>query len=256
MAVPPPTVAAPGLLCVRVDPGAPQIRPGQPERGWMDTTSERFAYRCTPLSIANSSGWEILCPFDFQVVWFGGAKASDLHVVAPGNESAAARLATSHFGHGVLTFHTGWLFRTPPGWAVWARGAPNTVKDGIVALDGLVETDWLPFPFTMNWRMTRPGKASFAKDEPFAFVTLTPHGQLDAVQPVIADLADMPELKRDYESWRDSRADFNARLASGDEAAREEGWQRNYLRGTPPDGGKEPDFHLSRRRLKVPIRFD
>jgi len=25
----------------------------------MDATSDRFAYRCTPLSIANASGWEI-----------------------------------------------------------------------------------------------------------------------------------------------------------------------------------------------------
>jgi hypothetical protein len=52
----------------------------------------------------------------------------------------------------VLSFHPGYLFRTDPEWAVWCRGAPNSHKDGIVALDGLIETDWLPFFFTMNWR--------------------------------------------------------------------------------------------------------
>ena len=73
-----------------------------------------------------------------------------------------SRFVISHFGSGVLTFHAGYLFRTPPGWAVWARGAPNTVKDGIVPLDGLVETDWLPFTFTMNGA-SRAGRGSGSK---------------------------------------------------------------------------------------------
>ena len=42
---------------------------------------------------------------------------------------------------------------------MWAMGPPNHVKDGIQPLVGLVETDWLPFPFTMNWHLhpARPG---------------------------------------------------------------------------------------------------
>src|SRR5262245_59488229 len=67
----------------------------------------------------------------------------------------------SHFGNGVLTFPVGYLFRTDPGVAVWARGIPNYAKDGIVALDGVIETDWLCFTFTMNWQCTRPGLVVF-----------------------------------------------------------------------------------------------
>jgi hypothetical protein len=63
---------------------------------------------------------------------------------------AMGSLVAPHFGHGVLTFTTGYMFRTSPGWALWARGSPNAFKDRIVPLEGVVETDWLPFPFTMN----------------------------------------------------------------------------------------------------------
>lgn len=82
---------------------------------------------------------------------------------------------------GIVTFHTGHLFRTPPGWGVWVTGPPNWPKDGIAPLTGLVETDWLPFPFTMNWQMTRPGEVVFRKGEPFAFITLMEHKRLEAI---------------------------------------------------------------------------
>jgi hypothetical protein len=104
----------------------------------MDETPSRFAYRCTPLSIANASGWEILSPCSFQATWNGSIGLDAISIRSEGDDHS---FVISHFGSGVLTFHTGYLFRTPPGWAVWARGAPNTVKDGIAPLDGLVETD-------------------------------------------------------------------------------------------------------------------
>lgn len=217
----------------------------------MDATSDKFAYRCTPLSIANSSGWEILSPCSFSAVWNGGPQKEDLFFAPIGDQPDLQRRVASHFGHGVLTFHTGYLFRTPPGWGLWCRGAPNTVKHGIVALDGLVETDWLPMPFTMNWRFTAPGVVRFDKGEPFCFITLVPHAQLDAIQPVVRPLEADPALKSAYEAWNASRADFNARLAAQEPSAVEEGWQRHYLRGEAPSG-ERPSFHLSKRKLKTP----
>ena len=75
----------------------------------------------------------------------------------------------SHFSHGIITFHPGYLFRTPEGWSMWAGGPPNHVKDGVQPLAGLVETDWLPFPFTMNWVFTRPGRVKFAQGRAVLF---------------------------------------------------------------------------------------
>jgi len=162
--------------------------------------------------------------------------------------------ASSHFGHGILTLDTGYLFRTSPGWALWVRGSPNAVKDGIVPVEGLVETDWLPFPFTMNWRFARPGTVCFEKGEPFCFITPVPHAILDSIEPVVRELSDDPELAAACKAWGNSRLEFNARLLRKEPEAIREGWQRSYVRGENPYG-QAPTFHVSKRRLKQP-RFD
>lgn len=213
----------------------------------MEETTGRFAYRCIPLSIANASGWEIILPFSFSAVWNGGPRREDIAIF--GVETSD--LVTSHFGEGVLTFHTGWLFRTSPGWALWCRGAPNHLHDGIVPLEGVVETDWLPFPFTMNWRFTQPGAAvRFEKGEAICFITPMPHAVLDTVTPRLLRIEDDPDLKRDYEAWGASRSDFNQRLERHDPEAVREGWQRSYVRGDA--AGIAGAFHRSKRKLPKP----
>jgi hypothetical protein len=246
------TLNAPELTCFAIEAEPPQIVPGRSERDWMDQTDKRYAYRCIPLSMANSSGWEILCPAGFAATWFGGDRLTDL-VVKPDHDPAkVSRFATSHFGHGVLTFHAGYIFRTTPGWAIWCRGAPNLHKRRIVPLEGVVETEWLPFPFTMNWRFTRPGTVRFAAGEPFCFITPVAHMALDSVTPRLRKLSDDPQLAADYQAWSDSRTKFNANLAERDPAAIAEGWQRHYVRGAGPQG-EAPGFHLSKRKLRKPI---
>ena len=48
---------------------APEIVAGNSQRKWMDNTNQRYAYRCLPLTMANTTGWEILCPYDIDLVW-------------------------------------------------------------------------------------------------------------------------------------------------------------------------------------------
>lgn len=240
----------PRLQCLAIHDGPPAIVPAKPERGWMDATPEHFAYRCIPLAIANASGWEILCPDGFSAEWSGGNGKDDIMIETQGG-SDVAHFAMSHFGSGVLTFHPGYLFRTSPGWALWVRGSPNSDKDCCVALDGLVETDWLPFAFTMNWRFTRPGKVRFEKGEPFCFLSLFPHALIDDVQPELQRLSDNPELKAEFEEWARSREDFNRRLHEREPGAVAAKWQKTYAQGKQMDGTKV-DFHLSKRRLKPP----
>jgi Family of unknown function (DUF6065) len=240
-------LAVPSLTCYPVELDPPPLVPGHMSRVWMDETSQHFAYRCTPLSMANASGWEILLPCSFTATWNGGPNKEDIIF-----DGASHNRVSSHFNHGILTFYTGYLFRTSPGWGLWCRGSPNTSKFGIVPLDGLVETDWLPMPFTMNWRFTKPGIIHFEKGESFCFITPVPHGKLDEIEPVIRSLDDDPDLKKAYEAWSSSRADFIERLKDQEQAAVEEGWQRHYLRGEAPSGEKA-DFHLTKRRLRMPV---
>lgn len=232
--------------------------PGGPDRQWMDDFGDRHPYRCLPLVIANTTGWELQSPFSFTAWWTGGPQKEDIQVRSDDDTptETIARFATSHFTKGVLTFHTGYLFRTEPGWDMWVGGSPNHVKDGIQALSGIVETDWLPFPFTMNWHFTRPGYVSWKKGEPFCFIMPVAHHALDAIQPVVKSIHSDPELMRQYDAWGQSRNTFLQNLETRDPETLKQGWQRHYFKGESVTGDQRPEgqVHVNRRRLKTPVK--
>jgi hypothetical protein len=137
--------------------------------------------------------------------------------------------------------------------AIWARGSPNSPKDGIAPLDGVIETDWLTFTFTMNWQFTRPGRVVFEKDEPYCFITLIEYRALDAVVPAIIPIDEEPELAAQYAAYSKARISFNAGLAQKDSAAAKQGWQKWYLRGENPFGETTNPAHISKINLAEPV---
>ncbi|MBR9823525.1 MAG: hypothetical protein GYB51_21280 [Rhodobacteraceae bacterium] len=236
---------------VRDDP-APLV-PAEARRPWMDATQDRFAYRCIPMSIANATGWEILAPVGFSVRWSGGTGKEALAVSAlhPEEAGQVASFVGSHFGHGILTFRPGYLFRTSPGWALWVRGAPNCPYGLLQPLEGLVETDWLPLGFTMNWRFVQPGALQIPAGERLCFVTPVPHAVLGEITPQVRDLSEDPELQARHESWSESRRSFISDLDARQPEAVRQGWQRHYLQGDS-QGGPPPGYHVTKRRMKTP----
>lgn len=240
------------LTCYRIHDAAPRIVPGRSDRPWMDATDKRFAYRCLPLTIANAMGWELLAPTRVDAEWNGGNRLADISVTVADPYWGDDRFAASHFGHGILTLQTGYLFRTDPGVAVWARGAPNWPKDGMAPLDGIIETDWLPFTFTMNWQFTRPGQVVIEKDEPFCFVSLIEYRALENVEPEIVAMDRHPRVREQYQAWRDARLDFNRRLSEHDPETMKQGWQKWYVRGESASDTPAPATHISKLRLATP----
>lgn len=86
------------LECFKCHDTPPKIVPGRPERSWMSSFHSRAPYRCLPLTMANSTGWEILCPTDIEVSWNGGLAKQDLLVKNVANDSISIEhFAQSHF---------------------------------------------------------------------------------------------------------------------------------------------------------------
>jgi hypothetical protein len=223
-----------------------QLRPAPLERDWMDATHQRFAYRCLPLNIANAHGWEILCPATFSAIWDGGPTRQAVRIV----EGAETAPAVSHFGSGVLTFHIPCLFRTDPGYDLYVGGPVNRPKDAVAPLTGVIETDWAPYSFTMNWMITRPDTpVRFEQGEPFCCIFPVKRGALEAVQPRLRRLSEEPELEAQFQQWSRGRAAFNQSLGAEGTEARRERWQKLYFRGERPDGGEGALDHRSRLRL-------
>lgn len=240
------------LICYTLGDPNFTIKPAARERGWMERTRERFAYRCLPLVIANACGWTVSAARGFDAWWDGGDATAGLHVMPHGSNRAAgdrSGLPVSHFGNGVLTFHIQAIFRTEPDLQLWAGGPVNHVKDAIQPLTGIIETDWLPFTFTMNWIFTRAGAvARFRPGEPICQVFPVNCGHLEAVEPETRPITSEPELHAEFKRWSESRNSFNAGLKDQGSEAQKAGWQRNYFQGRGLDGSRA---HAHRTKLAV-----
>ncbi len=220
----------------------------------MDAFPDRHAYRCLPLAIANAHSWEVLAPGGFEVTWNGQTSSANL-TVRPLEDWPADLpfddFARSNFSRGIVTMHTGYLFRTPPGWSLLATGPFNEPRVGIAPLSGIIETDWLPYPFTMNWQMLDAGTVRFQKDEAFCAVMPIPKNYLPDWDVVIHDMADDPVLSAEQATFRASREDFMARMQAEEPEALREAWQRHYFVGRHPDGTRVDD-HVNKLRLADP----
>lgn len=235
------------LVCYSIAPDCPvDIRPASHHRDWIDQTREQNAKRCLPLTTANSHGWEILAQEGCSAIWNGGADRSDLIVET---DSGTDVYVGSHFGEGIVTFRPKCILRTEPGFNIWITGPVNSLKDGIQPLSGLLESDWMPYSFTMNWRVTRQDTMiRFEKGEPICQVFPVPRGIVDDVDPELRSIADDPDLEAQHNGWLASRKALTQRIVDGEALAPGEMRQRLYHRGLHPDGQRTSASHQTRVR--------
>jgi hypothetical protein len=238
------------LICYATSGPPPRIVPAPLERDWMDQTPQSYAYRCLPLNIANSHGWLILNTAPFIAHWNGGPGIEAISIVPTGADPQQRVLATSHFGNGVLTLSVHGLFRTEPGWDLWVGGPVNMIKDGIQPLTAMVETDWSPFTFTMNYKFTRPfTTVSFGADEPYCMIYPVPRGAAESVEPEFRELRQDPEVEAAHNAWAEGRRNFNAELQVQGSVAQQQKWQKDYFKGNS-QWGSAPADHRTKVRLK------
>ena len=238
------------LICYLHPGWRPLIRPAPARRDWMDGTPDSFAYRCLPLNIANAHGWELLNPVAFDACWNGQSDTGAI-TIRPQAGGPAEGVATSLFGQGIVTFHIPGILRTPPGWNLWVGGSPNHPKDGISPLTGIVETDWSPFSFTMNWRFTRPNHwVHFAAGEPICFFFPVQRGLLDDIEPAMAPIEAEPDLLRRFQEWSRGRDSFVLQMADQPPPAPADRWQKHYYRGVDASGKEQIADHRTRLRLR------
>ena len=209
------------------------LEPAPARREWMDQTTEKFAYRCLPLVMANQAGWILTCPLNFSAIWSGRGDRHGTTITFPEGEGRNKNQIRSHFGHGIVTFSLPWLFRTDKGFGLWARGPANYVKDNLSPLDGIVETDWAPYTFTMNWKIQRRDtEVFFRKGEPICQILPFHLNMLEAVEPEFKELRDNPEFAADFQDFVKRRDANLNKLAQTHQSS----FQMDYMRGHRPDG--------------------
>ena len=236
------------IIAYAIDQGDPDrdrrladyIRPCTPRRQWMDETPQRYAYRCIPMTAANTMGWEILNPYACEITWNGGSQVADTSIRIdgiPDDSEGIGGLPKSHFGSGIVTWDLPFIFRTPPGVGLIVTGPPNMSRRGAAPLEGFVETDWLPNGFTMNWKMTEPGfTVRYPADEPICRIFPYKNDYIENFQISILSPDEDPAFMERVIAWR---ADRLVRLKSKDTAPTTDPriiWSGDYVKGTDTSG--------------------
>lgn len=216
------------------------IRPALSKRKWMDQTMGGHAYRCLPLTIANSHGWDIINPSGFSVAWDGNQEL-DSTAIQPDDDQTVC-IATSRFGSGIVTFDIPGIFRTSPDWNLWVGGSPNEFKDGASPLTGIIETDWLQYSFTMNWKLTRIGTVRFEAGEPFCHFFPVQRGLLETIEPRF----ELIETELGLEEKLRDLSEFRRKFLEDDNPSKDT-WQKYYYTGNDPSA---PSNHIIKNRLK------
>jgi hypothetical protein len=204
------------------------IRPAPRQRRWMEDAEKKAPYQCLPLVVANQYGWEILSTHHVRARWDGTSAYEGLCVEDLGGDGRLH--CHSHFGEGVLTFQIPFLFKTPEGWNLMVRGPTNSPKDGIVALDGIIETDWAHSTFTMNWRFTRPCTVEFALGEPICLFFPIRRGVLETFRGEFHMLKSDPQFENKFQEWSASRKWFLSALKEKKREVVRQGSQKDYIK--------------------------
>jgi hypothetical protein len=222
--------------------------PAPPRRDWMDAIAGGHAYRCLPLAVANTYGWQLLLPVDVTAEWNGGPRIEDITVAC-----SRAHQAVSNFAHGILTFDVGYIFRTAMDFHLLVTGPSNACRDGVAPMTAVVETDWLPYSFTVNYRFTRPGLVEWKAGEAYAQIFVVRAGVQERIRPIVRQLADNPQLAADHAAWRERRTDLRRRIEAGEPAALRKAWDKDYYLGRYADGRATTAAHASKVRLAEPV---
>ena len=213
------------------------LRPSPIRRAWMSEHPD--AYQCLPMVVANQWGWQVLCPTDVRVIWDGRAAQSSLRVEVDPQWAPGIK---SQFGRGIVTFSLPWVFRTSPGWDLYAKGPSNRWKANAHPLEGIIEAWWLSYTFTLNWKLIEPGEARFAKGESLGQLVPVPHATFLESSAVEAPIgAADPEAASELLRWLEERR----KLAGQPRPA-----HRRYLKAEDIEG------HLTRVPVPPVVRTE
>lgn len=186
------------------------------KREWINKDPQQvFAYSCIPMTNASESGIWIVSDSSFNVFWNGGKLLQDVVFAFDSDEDKKNNVisVSSHFPIGIITFSLPFIFRTSPGWGLYVSGCPNLPINGLQALEAIVETNWLPFTFTMNYKITEPNKViRIEKGMPICRIIPYQLNLNEKININFKKISEDKNLIQKWKEWSDSRLEWNSGL--------------------------------------------
>ena len=145
------------------------IRQTRIKRDWMDATGEKHAYKCFPISLANTIGYELSLPINVSFVWDGISDASSDHIkILSGEEFISNSRANA-----TVSFKTGIVIKSDKNTSFLHMPVPNLFNENYQTFTSLISTSFFNQEFPSAIRVLKADKAITIKaNEPFA--TLVP----------------------------------------------------------------------------------
>lgn len=139
------------------------------KRDWMENTWEKHAYKCFPVSLANTIGYELSLPIDVSFIWDGVNDASAEHIkVLSGEEFIYNSRANA-----TISIKTGIVIKTDNNISFLHMPVPNLFNENYQTFTSLISTSFFDQEFPSAIRILKANEVITIKaDEPFA--TLLP----------------------------------------------------------------------------------
>jgi len=123
------------------------------QRDWMDVTDNKHAYKCFPVSQANTIGWSVSFLHDIEFIWDGISDTSDSHVTILKDEGNVAYTTRAN---ATISFESGLYFKTEQDMSILSISPPNYFIDGASAFTSIISTSFFPDSYPIAWRITKP----------------------------------------------------------------------------------------------------
>ena len=209
------------IIAYKLDHIDSKIEQTKLTRDWMDITWEKHAYKCFPVSSANTIGWSISFNEDISFIWDGITDTTPDHVTILKGQ----KYCSIDRGNATVSFDTGIMFRTSEDVSMLAISPPNYFIDGVHAFTSLISTSFFDHPFPCAWRVTK------ANEE----ITIPAGTPVTTLIPI--SIKNLVNFEIDIVEGRDHFNDeYNARNKSYAAAAREinkfgkfTNWYRNAV---------------------------
>jgi GT2 family glycosyltransferase len=174
-------------------------------------------------------GWDFLCPCAFEAVWHGGPGEEDVEIRLAEDAPGQADFVQSRRGEGRITFYPGYQCKTEEDYGLWVRGPVNTLRDGLMPLESILDTSAVPGTLVIDWKFTRPGQTvRFEAGEPFCTILPYPRtvlddmtvdvvplaGDLEAFEEALRRMAEDPAVQSVFASLATSPGEPKASVAS------------------------------------------
>jgi hypothetical protein len=169
------------------------------KRKWMDDTENGHAYKCLPVSQANTFGWSISFTEDLEFIWDGISDTTSDHVKILKDSSVICSLSR---GNATVSFYTGIFFETDKNTSVVSIVPPNYFIDGATPFTSVISTSFFHEAFPAAWKITRANeKIIIPAGTPIITVVPISIGALSNVELDLYD-KEFTQEKKDYTERR------------------------------------------------------